>query len=176
VSTCTHKIAVERTQDAAYVDEVTKTLEVWIDVIDDTTPPREQFTLAPLVANEAHVFLRVEHEGAPAGYVAFYRMGYGGYEMHTVLLPNCRGAAALRAGWTAVAWLFEHTEAKGIRTYVFEHARPARRMMAAARWPIVGREPHPNRVEGKPARRIWYQLTREAWEQRKPKMEEATCL
>lgn len=158
---------VQRTTDVNELDRVVRAPEVWALVRDDASPRPEEVTMAKLAADPRNVFLAVLHRGEPAGWIGFFPDGeYATYEMHTNLLNNCRGAAALEAGWAAVDWLFRNTPAKQIRTYVFDTARAARLMLQAAHWNRTGSTEHAATVDGRPVREIWYHYTRAEWVRR----------
>ena len=158
---------LKRTADLNYLDQVVRSPGVWETVRDDATPPREEFTLAPILKPQ-NIFLMVLLGETPAGFFAFCQSEKTTYEMHTNLLPICRGAAAIHAAWQAIAWLFNHTAAQQIETYVFETARPARLLLTLARWRETARRLHPATVDGHPLQEIWFTFTRAEWAARQP--------
>ena len=61
---------------------------------------------------ENNVMLVVVDEGEICGCFLFEQKEPGVYEVHTMLLPQCRGAYAIVAGRMAARWMFDYGAAK----------------------------------------------------------------
>ena len=157
---------LKRTADLNYLDQVVRSPGVWKRCATMRRHPERIHVGADPEA--AEYFSHGPARRDPAGFFAFCQSEKTTYEMHTNLLPICRGAAAIHAAWRAIAWLFNHTAAQQIETYVFETARPARLLLTLARWRETARRLHPATVDGHPLQEIWFTFTRSEWAARQP--------
>ncbi len=112
-----------------------------------------------LVANPANHVLLVSLAGKPAGCFVLDSRGDGLFEVHTMLLPSCRGADALAAGKQAIQSAFQLPGVEKLVSYCPAHLpevywyarmcgfRPAG--FAAKKWIKHGQE-YPLRIVEKP--------------------------
>ena len=87
-------------------------------VLDDATEslphPMLNELVRQLVTDPANAVLKVSVDSQPAGCFVFKRDKPDTYEIHTLLLPNCRGRLALAAGKKALQAVFGRPEIKWI--------------------------------------------------------------
>jgi hypothetical protein len=158
-------ITLTRITDIKYVNTVMTHPDVLAGISDDDTPLDTYDAIVAMVHNPENVFLRVD-DGAACGLFLFAVKPNGQHEMHTCLLPNCRGSKAVEAGMDALRWMFENTKVENINGYAFSTAKHAcafaRRI--GLRQTVV--EPHPSTVKGQKVDRVWFETTR--FERSKP--------
>lgn len=124
---------IEQTFDADAVDAVLRDPSVYPLIADDATPPPERLTIRPLLYVPENVCLLVRDEGAVAGAFVFVRQGDAVYEVHTNLLPGCRGRKGIEAAREAALWMFAHTPCLRIVTRVpADNPRARRQALACA--------------------------------------------
>lgn len=108
---------ITESRDIASITEVMRHPEVYGGYADDKTPARELVTPGTLLDRADSLALQVEHEGQLSGYFLCLHKGYGIYEVHTLLLPNCRGALAVAAGRAGCQWMFTHTDCERLVSF-----------------------------------------------------------
>jgi RimJ/RimL family protein N-acetyltransferase len=158
-----HSLSVNPTRDLAWIDGVLRDPAVFPTIADDSCPDPQALSAAALLDNPASVFLRVEQDGAAVGFFAFLPTeNPHEYELHTNLLPVCRGARALAAFRLAADYLFAHTDAREIVSFAFSNNPAAALMMRLAHFVARGEEPHRATVGGQQVDCRWYALARPA--------------
>ncbi|MEI6194642.1 MAG: DUF2824 family protein [Verrucomicrobiota bacterium] len=98
------------TRDAELVWDISQTAEVrehvtndlWAQAADDVRAASVKL----LVHNAGNHVLAVSVNGSCGGCFLFDQKQPGVYEVHTMLLPNCRGHFAIVAGRLAIKWMF----------------------------------------------------------------------
>ena len=96
------QLAWNISQDPAVFDRVTN--DEW--GAEPEPVRREHVRL--LVEDPKNIMLTVKAGEEIGGCFIFDQKEPGTYEVHTMLLPNCRGAHAIVAGRQAARWMFEH--------------------------------------------------------------------
>ena len=115
-------IQFELTQDAALIKRIITDPEVYPMVSDDGSPAPEDFQ--PVIApNVLYVLVRIE--GTIAGLWILLPSNSFCYEIHTVLLPWCRGRRAFEAAKQLGPWLWENTRIERVFTNVPEFNKEA---------------------------------------------------
>lgn len=114
-------ITIERTTDADYIKSVITNTSVYRDMVDDTAPLHPEIYHAPTAESLGGIFLKVICNGIDSGFFWLKPDGEG-YEVHTALLPNCRGRNALLAGTKGILWTWLNTKARFLGSYVWSDA------------------------------------------------------
>lgn len=104
------RITVKPSWDLTYFDTLVRKPAIYAKLGDDTSPPREEFSVASLLKAKTNYFLGVFNGDQAVGFFAFIAGGDGQYEVHTVLDEQSRGVIALEAGKKAWAWMFTFTD------------------------------------------------------------------
>lgn len=103
------------------VNSIMRHETVYPYMTDDYSPPREDFTMADflqsphiytLMPNKMSVFLFHPHNGVL-------------YEVHTAVLPEGRGKAAVEGACAARDWMFTNTRCRKIMTVIPSYNRGA---------------------------------------------------
>jgi len=157
-------LCVTPTRDVAYINSIIRHPAIYDAARDDTTPPPEKLTAAPLVNKAGYFFLRIVATPSKTDLGMFMLEPMGrGHVVHTFLLPTCRGARAVAAGKLGAAWIFTHTNTAVCVSHCWE-TRPEVLWFAKH----VGFEPRtlvlwPARVHGAQIFSTGVCLTRDRW-------------
>ena len=171
-------LRVTRTRDAGYINSVLSHPAIFEATRDDSCPASASAIDAALFVNRpGYIFLKVgevsnrarasENRKSkienPLGLFMLEPQGRG-HIVHTCLLPECRGARAIRAGKLGVAWMFTRTPTAALVSHCWE-TRPEVLWFAKR----VGFEPRtfapwPFRVNGAQIFSTGVCLTRERWQ------------
>ncbi len=157
-------ITVEPTTDTDYMQEVISNPKVYQDTKDDSLPPSPAFVDFQGLMEAGVVFLKAIRDGISAGIFMFVPKGRGVYEAHTILLPNCRGSAAIKAARAAVSWMFGRTICREVRSYSFSDTPAVQWFAKAVGLHEISRQPHPSTRGGKPVEMIYYATTIGQWQ------------
>lgn len=106
-------IELTETRDAATLDRIIRDDAVYPFIIDDSCVSANEFTSATMLHDERVRFYLVMIDGALAGCFAFLDG-----ELHTCLLKNCRGRAAVTAGRMAIE-RFEREYGQSVRSFAW---------------------------------------------------------
>ena len=154
------KIEVTPHFDAAELQGVLELQEIWNPTCHDECPGRAPVGLAEMIFSiPDSVSLRVTIDEKLGGYFLVIPLR-GVYEAHTMLLDNCRGQNAIRAGRAAVKWFFEHRDAALVRSYAREDHPEVSFFARACGFTAIGFEPKDVLVHGKPVRTEILELRR----------------
>ena len=107
----------ERTHDLEIVGSIITHPRIWPNVIDDFSPPREEFQPSP---SEAIYYVLPKEDGRVLGAICFAMLSNVVYEIHPVLLPETWWALgkAKEATLGAMNWIWENTKCQRIVGYV----------------------------------------------------------
>jgi hypothetical protein len=114
---------VVRTTDAAYVNAVANHPAVRPHI---GASAAGELDFGPIAANPANILLKLDH-----GLMMFIPVGDQTYELHTLLLPEGRGAKVLPAAASAFDYMFAHG-CDALTTYTPASNRPAALMARRA--------------------------------------------
>lgn len=158
-------ITVEQTTDIAYLDQVMHDPRISAAMTDDNYPDPTKFSIAPAMEKYPSLFLKVLVDGTPAGWFWFRDDPSSPFtlEVHTALLPNCRGRAALQAGQNAMDWVFGHTPCQLLTTFAWTDDPAPAWFADHMGFDRVGQEPYPCTRRGKPVDIIHFSFPRNRW-------------
>lgn len=97
------------------------------------------FSGAQMMAVPGTVCLEVQRDAAPGGCFVFFQKPDETYAMHTLLLPECRGAAALTAGHKAIDWMKANCSMKHLVSDVPESIPEAKWYARRLGFKVTGR-------------------------------------
>lgn len=115
------KVTVEPTQDFALLNQIVRHPEVFAGSSDDGSDPSQ----VDLEKVSGTAFLLARADLAVAGFYALHFHNQVMAEIHTCILPHCRGAIADEAIQKAIEWTFTHTPCMKLITFVPAFNRPA---------------------------------------------------
>lgn len=156
-------IDVTPSVDWEEIDRILTGDSIWPFIKDDSVV-KEGFSVKPMIDRGLANFLIVKINGRPDGVMTFIKGDEP--ELHTSLGLGTRGHIALQVAKEAFDWAFAHFGCDRIVTYILsnEESKPAKLMARIVGFKEFKREPHPNKVNGETVERIWYALTKPAWE------------
>lgn len=157
-------ISVEPTTDTQYMASVISDPKVYQETKDDSLAPESPAVDFGALMQAGVVFLKAVRDGVNAGIFMFVPKERGIYEAHTILLPNCRGAAAIKAARAAVDWMFSHTLCREVRSYAFSDSPAVQWFAKAVGLHEISRQPHPATRNGNPVEMIYYASTIGQWQ------------
>ncbi len=108
----TADIAVGPSTDFLWLQRMIRASESYELTADDSCPPAAQLDTRGFEWARA-LLLKVRRRGVAVGAFLLMPIPYG-YEVHTLLTRQCRGARALEAGRQGIAFTFQHTSAQRI--------------------------------------------------------------
>ncbi len=113
---------IERTRDEQLIRQIATADGVWEHVHDDQYGNKADYT--PLM-DERVIYLLASEGTLVMG--MFMLMPQNGItaEVHTCMLPHCRGRDALEAAWLATEWTWANTNFLRVVTTVPSYNRPA---------------------------------------------------
>lgn len=157
-------ISIEPTTDTSYMQAVISDPRVYNDTKDDSLPVVPAIVDFDSLLEAGVVFLKALRDGIEAGLFMFVPKGQGVYEAHTILLPNCRGAAAIKAARAAVNWMFSRTICREVRSYAFSDTPAVQWFAKAVGLHEISRQPHSATRSGQPVEMIYYAATIGQWQ------------
>lgn len=125
---------IERTHDMALVKRLFIHPKVWPHISDDGC---DADSFEP-VDHDAVIYLKLMDGDAVGGVLMMVPQNSVTYDLHTVILPEHRGAFTRKAGQAMLAWMFSHTNARKINTKVPEPNKPALRAALDVGFEIEG--------------------------------------
>lgn len=111
----TEGISLEQCYSQEIVKGIITHPEVYPYCSDDGSPSAEAFFPA---MGDNIVHLLVVEEGKPGGVFSFYKSNHIMWELHTSMLPSCRGIKSKSSGVMAIAWMFNNTGCGKVITFV----------------------------------------------------------
>lgn len=138
-------ISLTRTTDAAWVKRVLTHPDIYPNSSDDGSPSPDEFK--PEV-HSAVIWLEVTINRKRAGIWALVPSNSFCYEIHTALLPWCRGRLALNAAQELLRWVWENTKAVRVWTTVPVFNRPAMLFTRMSGLTEFGRNPMSFKKDG----------------------------
>jgi len=127
------------------------------------------------LCNGANVFLLIQFDGEPVGFVIMVKIAQGIYEQHSGILAAHRGREALHAGNEVLRHMFRRTDCMTVVTWAWVTARHVRLMARFLGFTEQARELWPNTVNGLRAERVIFTLTLAEWAQNQKGKVEASC-
>lgn len=118
-------IEVEPTKDKQLIASVFLNPTIYAAMSDDSCPKDGHVLLGAIMAIEG-IFLKVTRGTELCG-VFWFRGAPPSLEVHTALLPSCRGSDAIMAARKAAEWVFGQTDATEITSYAWSD-------LPAVRW------------------------------------------
>lgn len=100
--------------DADFMRTVYGSEGMWAAISDDNTPALDEMDLSIIIKNPA-VFVLIPDN---IGTFVFHPHNSVMYEMHSAVLPECRGRQSLEGARLAGMWMFENTPCQKIITLV----------------------------------------------------------
>lgn len=125
-----HAIEVERCTDAALLSALIRHPAVYPGVIDDASPPAEQFALPEALVVQ-DVFLLPRVNGVAAGWAWFHPESVALASYHGALLPEFRGGVGVEIGRAVFQHFWEHTLFDKVMALCPMTNKPAQRFNAA---------------------------------------------
>lgn len=101
-------------EDAGFIMGVYNHPDMWCWLGDDNTPPIDAGNIAALLATPVVTFLIPDS----IGFFMFFPWNSITFEMHSAVLPEHRGKAAMEGARLAGVWMFENTPCRKIVTLV----------------------------------------------------------
>ncbi len=114
-----------RVADVAEVNRIMTHPDVYPKISDDGSPEVGRFDATPLLECDAIYFLGWTVAGAWAGMWLLKPWNTITYEVHTSVLPDFRGAEAIRVAGDVGRWMFHNTPCRKVVTLIPEGNRPA---------------------------------------------------
>jgi RimJ/RimL family protein N-acetyltransferase len=107
----------ERTRDMDVVREIITHPRIWPNVIDDFSPPREEFQP---IASESILYILPKEDERVLGVICFAMLSHIVFEIHPVLLPETwwEFGKAKEATLGAMDWIWKNTDCQRIVGYV----------------------------------------------------------
>ena len=109
-------------KDIDFVRRIMTDESVYPFIIDDGSPPPDEFPVELFLGNEK-VFVLSPNDGSV---FLFVPIRHRVYEVHTCVLPGYRGLTAIQSGKAVVYWMFANTDASKIFSIIPENNRAAR--------------------------------------------------
>ncbi len=131
-------LIISRTFDMHTVRAILTHPSIWPHIIDDGTPGIEDFE--PCVS-DAIYYLAVHKDGALVGIFMCIPENCITLDVHTNLLPSCRGALAVEAATRALQWVRENTSFTRIVTKVPDNNPLALRLAERVGFTRYGHNP-----------------------------------
>lgn len=168
MSTLIQDIEIFPTRDFPVLHGIMRHPAVYPFIIDDSSPAVDRAFLI-----QAAIYLLVAYQHQVGGFFGLQPTeDNGGYIVHTVMLPSCRGSKALRAAKLGIEWVFKNTEAERIETYSFKMHKDVTLFCRLAGFREVGRHIHTYTVNGEPATVIDFLLTKQDFEHGRTKCQQ----
>lgn len=105
-------------------------------ISDDGTP--EPWLFKPIESSQFYYLLVLDNDNIVLGLFLVHPHNIAMYEIHTCLLPHCRGKMADEAGKLVLEWIFENTPCQKVMTHVPEYNRSALKYAERAGMQIEG--------------------------------------
>lgn len=131
-------VTVERTYDMELVRQAIVHPRVYAAAADDGSPPPDEFQPTE---HPAIIYLAVHVGRMFGGVFTLVPVNTATLEVHTALLPEAWGAAAVSAQQAGMAWVWENTNARRIITQVPAFNTLARRYAQRAGFTPFGINP-----------------------------------
>lgn len=106
------RIEIVPTRDWEWMDTVMRNPEMYARTSHDGTPAADQLSMKVVVEDPRNAFLQVLRNGEPGGFFMLLNKAPGIYEVHTNLLPECRGLDGVKAGCLGRDFMFIHTDCR----------------------------------------------------------------
>ncbi|MDH3981272.1 MAG: GNAT family N-acetyltransferase [Kiritimatiellaceae bacterium] len=114
---------IERSFDYDLIERIMAHPAIYPDITDDGSPEPEDFNAA---SGENIYYLIVRRDDNEAvGLFFVHPHNAILYEIHTCLLPTCRGECADKAAQLVLDWIFEHITCEKLITHVPAFNKPA---------------------------------------------------
>lgn len=123
---------INRTFDRDLVNGVVRHPEIYPYVTDANSPPAEEFDATQILLDNGNYALSVHEGDELMGVFLFTRITDTTYEVHTCLLPNCRGQKAAQAAQDVVHWMFARSFCNRIVTRCPDNNPRAKRFAQSA--------------------------------------------
>ena len=116
-----HRLLMKRlsAKDIDFVRRIMTDESVYPFIIDDGSPPPDEFPVELFLGNEK-VFVLSPNDGSV---FLFVPIRHRVYEVHTCVLPGYRGLTAIQSGKAVVYWMFANTDAAKIFSIIPENNR-----------------------------------------------------
>lgn len=110
-------MTVSENRDLDAITAVMRDPDVYAGCANEKTPPVDEISSAAMLRDFNSIALRAEDGSGLGGYFICVAKGYGIYEVHTMLLPACRGARAVAAGRAGCDWMFTQTDCEKLTSF-----------------------------------------------------------
>ena len=157
------KIRIEQTRDLKLVDQIVNDPKVYAGIADDKTPKRGELTMANIVQDPRNIILAVHGDEKLVGCFILLARGVGVYEVHTCLLPACRGRDALTAARRGMDYMFMRTDAGMLCSYSWSSAPAAGLFARLAGMVEDWKKPAATTVKKKPVDVTRYSISLHEW-------------
>lgn len=137
--------------------------EIYSAMADDSCPKNPAELENEDIDASDTIFLGVERDGNRVGIFWFIR-DRDGYEVHTGLLPGCRGSLAVEAAHAGMEWIFTNTDAKFIQSYAWSDQPQVRWFCHRVGMTETGTGPWPNTRNGHTVSITHYSITKEEYQ------------
>lgn len=131
--------------DVELIEETMKLPYVWPYIHDDGVELNDFSPCAPIDG-------RIDYLGVfnpdYCGFFLLVRQNKITYEIHTVLLKNCRSLHAIKAAKLVIEWIFSNTECERLTTNIPEKNTLAERLAVNAGMQLYGINPHSFKASG----------------------------
>lgn len=119
---------IQLTHDMETVAAIISHPEIYPFCSDDGSPPASEFTA---LETEAFFHLLVTEDNVIMGVFSVQQLNAIMFEIHTSLLPCCRGRNARWAAELVIEWLFSNTRCLKLVSWVPNVTAPAARLAAS---------------------------------------------
>lgn len=152
-------ISVEPTTDEQYIKSVFLNPTIYAQMKDDASPSDPAVLAGADIKSIPGFFLRALIDGVPAGVWWLIWKG-DAVEAHTALLPECRGARAIKATKMAIQWVFDNTNASAITSYAWSDSPAVAWFCRAVGMTKTETKPWPATRNGVPVDISYYAIQR----------------
>lgn len=156
-------ITVDQNRDLEWFNTLLNHAEIYPTMKDDRSPAPGALSVAPLMSNYENLFLKVHADDKPVGGFILVYKGLGIYEVHTMLLPEGRGAPGIRAGRLGEEWMFRNTNALELTSYAWDTSPQTVMFAKLCGFKQAGRRPWPATVGGKTVFADYLSITLREW-------------
>lgn len=102
---------LKQTFSRKIISDVVSDESVYPWITDDNSPEDPEYFVDSLLANQDNLFIKVvDNDNQVGGLFVARKVSNFSYEIHTNLLPHCRGELAIEAGQKVLEWLFTKTD------------------------------------------------------------------
>lgn len=154
------EIKVQPTRDFALLNQLANHPDILPAIADDSAAAG--IDVARFNERD-NLFLLVQVDGQPAGFLAYLFKGLNTYEMHSGFLPPYRGLTAIRSAQKALDWVFYSTAAVAVNTWSWADAAHVIFAAHKVNFQDVTTLDWPATVQGRRVQRRVFQQTLSDW-------------